>query len=133
MPVLHLKLTPQTRGINKMTLSNVIRSQNMTLQSVVINKPEATFDHDQIYVRLPFISSNQFHCGQNDKRGFLSFPTLKSTKGIDILNFNLKLDSDHVPETFEAELLDSDMNGITDNTKVSNVNLYFSYETHSLF
>ena len=134
MPCLHLRLTPNSNnGINKVFLSNPIRSQNFTLQTAIINKEGTGYAKSQIYVRLPMISSNQFHSG--DKLGFLSFPTQKSTAGIEVLNFGdgLKMETDHIPEVFEAQLYDADLGGITSSTHFTSIDLYFSYDTHSLF
>ena len=134
MPTLHLRLTPNSNnGINKVFLSNPIRSQNFTLRTAIINKVGTGFAHSQIFVRLPFISSNQFHSG--DKLGFLSFPTQKSTAGIEILNFGagLPVEVDHVAEVFECAIYDSNLAGITSSTHFTSIDLYFSYETHSLF
>ena len=134
MPTLHLKIVPTANsGINKVFLSNPIRSQNLTLQSVIINKAGAGFAKSQIFIRLPFLSANQFHSG--DKLGFLSFPTQKSTAGIESYSFGggLKLETDHIPEVFEAQLLDEDMSPITSSTHFTSIDLYFSYESHSLF
>ena len=134
MPSLHLKIVPTANsGINKVLLSNPIRSQNLTLQSVIINKVGAGYAKSQIYVRLPFLSANQFHSG--DKLGFLSFPTQKSTAGIEIFSFGggLKLETDHIQEVFECQLLDEDLAPITSSTHFTSIDLYFSYDTHSLF
>ena len=134
MPCLHLRLTPNSnKGINKVFLSNPIRSQNFTLQSAIINKGGSGYAKSQIYVRLPFISSNQFHSG--DKLGFISFPTQKSTAGIETMNFGagLKMETDHIPEVFEAQLYDADLGGIVSSTHFTSIDLYFSYDTHSLF
>ena len=134
MPCLHLRLTPTSNnGINKVFLSNPIRSQNFTLQSAIINKVGSGYAKSQIYVRLPFISSNQFHSG--DKLGFISFPTQKSTAGIETMNFGagLKMETDHIPEVFEAQLYDADLGGIVSSTHFTSIYLYFSYDTHSLF
>ena len=128
MPTLHLRIKPNTNnGINKIFLSNTIRSQNLTLHSVIINKAGTGFAHSQIYIRLPFLSAN--------KLGFLTFPTEISTKGIETYSFGsgLMLDADHVPEVFECQLMDSDLAGITSSTHFTSVDLYFSYESHSLF
>ena len=134
MPTLHLRITPTAnRGINKIFLSNPIRSQNLTLHSVIITKSGNGYNENQIYLRIPFLSSNQFHSG--DKLGFLTFPTAKGTKDIEILNFGsgLKLECDHIPEQFEVQLLDSSLEGFTDTTHFDSVDLYFSYDSHSLF
>ena len=134
MPTLHLKIVPTANsGINKVLLSNPIRSQNLTLQSVIINKVGTGYAKSQIYIRLPFLSANQFHSG--DKLGFLSFPTQKSTAGIEIFSFGggLKLETDHIPEVFECQLLDEDLTPITSSTHFTSIDLYFSYDTHSLF
>tara|TARA_R110002049_G_scaffold80391_1_gene204425 strand:- start:4040 stop:4444 length:405 start_codon:yes stop_codon:yes gene_type:complete len=134
MPTLHLKIVPNSNsGINKVFLSNPIRSQNLTLQSAIINKVGSGYAKSQIYIRLPFLSANQFHSG--DKLGFLSFPTQKSTAGIESYTFGggLKLETDHIPEVFEAQLLDEDMSPLTSTTHFTSIDLYFSYESHSLF
>lgn len=134
MPTLHLKIVPTTNaGINKVFLSNPIRSQNLTLQSVIINKVGTGYAKSQIYIRLPFLSANQFHSG--DELGYLSFPTQKSTAGIESHSFGggLKLETDHVPEVFECQLLDEDLAPITSVTHFTSVDLYFSYDTNSLF
>jgi len=134
MPCLHLRLTPNSNnGITKVFLSNPIRSQNFVLQSAIINKAGTGYAKSQIFIRLPFISSNQFHSG--DKLGFISFPTQVSTAGIEVLNFGagLKMETDHIPEVFEAQLYDADLAGITSSTHFTSIDLYFSYDTHSLF
>ncbi len=60
MPTLHLKIVPTANsGINKVFLSNPIRSQNLTLQSVIINKAGTGFAKSNVYIRLPFLSANQ--------------------------------------------------------------------------
>ena len=134
MPTLHLRITPNSNaGINKVFLSNPIRSQNLTLQTAVINKAGASFAHSQIYLRLPFLSANQFHSG--DKLGYLTFPTAKSTAGMEIMGFGggLKLETDHIPAVFECQLLDGDLVGVTSSTHFTSVDLYFSYESSGLF
>lgn len=134
MPTLHLRITPTSNnGINKVFLSNTIRSQNLTLHSVVINKAGASFAHSQIFIRLPFLSANQFHSG--DKLGFLSFPTQLNTAGIEQYSFGsgLLLEADHIPEVFECQVMDGDLAGLTSSTNFTSVDLYFSYESHSLF
>lgn len=134
MPTLHLKIVPTTNaGINKIFLSNPIRSQNLTLQSAIINKVGTGYAKSQVFVRIPFLSANQFH--SNDKTGFLSFPTAKSTAALETLSFGggLKLDADNVPEVFEVQLLDEDLAPITSTTHFTSIDLYFSYDTHSLF
>ena len=134
MPTLHLRITPNSNlGINKVFLSNPIRSQNLTLQSAIINKAGASFAHSQIYLRLPFLSANQFHSG--DKLGYLTFPTAKSTAGMEIMGFGggLKLETDHIPAVFECQLLDGDLVGVTSSTHFTSVDLYFSYESSGLF
>ena len=133
MPTLHLRLVPNAdNGINKVFLSNPIRSQNLTLQSCIINKEGASFAHSQIFIRIPFLSSSQFH--STDKLGYLTFPTMKNTKGLEILNFgNLLMEADHIPEVFECQLLDGDLEGIKSDTNFTSVDLYFSYQSHSLF
>jgi len=134
MPTLHLKIVPTANaGINKVFLSNPIRSQNLTLQSVIINKAGAGYAKSQVYIRLPFLSANQFHSG--DKLGFLSFPTQVSTAGIESTSFGggLKLETDHIQEVFECQLLDGDLAPMTSATHFTSVDLYFSYDTHSLF
>jgi len=134
MPTLHLRITPNTNnGITKVFLSNPIRSQNLTLHSAIINKAGASFAHSQIYIRLPFLSSNQFH--STDRKGYLTFPTQKNTAGIETYNFGsgLLLETDHIPETFELQLLDGNSAAITSATNFTSIDLYFSYETHSLF
>ena len=134
MPTLHLRITPNSnQGLNKVFLSNPIRSQNLTLQSAIINKAGASFAHSQIFVRLPFLSANQFHSG--DKLGFLSFPTAKSTAGLETIGFGggLKLETDHIPEVFECQLLDANLAGITSSTHFTSLDLYFSYESSGLF
>ena len=134
MPTLHLRISPNSNnGISKISLSNPIRSQNFTLQSAVINKAGASYAKSQIYIRLPFLSANQFHSG--DKLGYLSFPTAKSTAGIESISFGggLKLETDHIPEVFEVQLLDGDLVGLTSSTHFTSVDLYFSYESSGLF
>jgi len=134
MPTLHLKIVPTANsGINKVFLSNPIRSQNLTLQSVIINKAGTGFAKSQIFIRLPFLSANQFHSG--DKLGYLSFPTQKSTAGIETISFGggLKLETDHIPEVFECQLMDGDLSPMTSVTHFTSVDLYFSYDSHSLF
>lgn len=134
MPTLHLHIVPDSNlGINKVYLSAPIRSQNLTLQSVVINKAGASFAHSQIFVKLPFLNANQFHTSL--KRGYLSFPTAKSTAGIETIAFGggLKLETDHVPEVFEVQVLDANLAGITSSSHFTSVDLYFSYESSGLF
>ena len=134
MPTLHLKVQPSSKnGITKIFLSNPIRSQNLRLQSAIINKAGAGYAESQVFIRLPFLSANQFH--SSDKLGYLTFPTQASTAGIETYNFGagLNLETDHIPSVFEVQLLDSNVQGLTSSTHFTSVDLYFSYDTHSLF
>ena len=134
MPTLHCKIVPTTnQGINKLTLSNNIRSQKLTLQSAVITIDGTGFNHNAIYVRLPFLSSNQFH--STDQLGYLAFPVLKNTKQLQTFNFGggLSMPCDHISETFEAQIFDEDLAGLTSSTHFTSIDLYFSYESAGLF
>ena len=134
MPTLYISVKPNANnGINKILLSNPLRSQKMKLLTAVINKQGAGYNQSKVHIRIPFLSSNQFNSGE--KTGYLTLSTEKSTKGIEVINFGLGLDlpCDHVNEVFECQLLDENSQGITNNTHFTSVDLYFSYETSSLF
>jgi len=134
MPTLHIRALPNDNGgITKVRLSNDIRSQNLRLLMVVIHKPNANYSGDNIGVRLPFLSSNQFH--STLRKGELTFPTDKHTKYTQLeFGSGLPLECDHIDEAMEIVLVDQDGAGITSTANVIDfVDLYFSYETHSLF
>jgi len=133
MPTLHISLRPASQGINKIALSNPLRSQNLTLQYAVVNKAGAGFAHNQIFVRLPFASASQIH--SSVRRGYLAIPTQASTAGMETHSFGsgLPVEADHVPEVFEAQILDANGDAITSNTHFTSLDLYFAYESHSLF
>jgi len=133
MPTLHLRLVPTANnGIQKVFLSNPIRSQDLTLQSVVVSQKGNGYNQSAVYVRIPFLSSNQFHSG--DKKGFLTFPVGHSS-GLDHFSFGsgLRLECDHIQEVFECQLLDASLAGITDDTHFTSIDLYFSYKSAGLF
>lgn len=133
MPTLHLRLVPTANnGIQKVFLSNPIRSQDLTLQSAVVSQKGNGYNQSSVYVRIPFLSSNQFH--SSDKKGFLTFPVGHSA-GLDHFSFGsgLRLEADHIPEVFECQLLDSNLAGITDDTHFTSIDLYFSYKSAGLF
>lgn len=134
MPTLHIRALPNDNGgITKVRLSNDIRSQNLRLLHVVIHKPNSNYTGDSIGVRLPFLTSNQFH--STYKKGVLVFPTDKHSKH-DHLVFGtgLPLECDHIDEVMEIVLVDDDGVGITATANtIDYVDLYFAYETHSLF
>ena len=133
MPTLHLLLQPGDKGITKCLLSNPLKAQKLHLHSVVINKQAAGYAGSQIFVRLPFASASQIH--SNHQRGFLCLPTQISTSGMEVHNFSdgLPIECDNIPESFECQLLQSDMTPFTSNTDLLDVHLYFGYETASLF
>ena len=134
MPTLALRLTPNShKGITKCLLSNPLKAQNLRLHSVVINKQAAGYAGDHILIRLPFASASQFHT--NEKKGFIHIPTQISSSGMETHNFSdgLPIECDNIPESFEAVLLKNDMTPFTSNANLVSVDIYFGYETHSLF
>lgn len=134
MPTLHLKALPNDNGgITSVRLSNDIRSQNLRLLMAVIHKPNATYSGNSIGVQLPFLGADQFHSSY--RRGELTFPTDKHTKYTQLeFGSGLPLECDHINEAFDIKLVDDNGVGITATANVIDyVDLYFSYETHSLF
>jgi len=133
MPTLHLRLTPNTNGITKCLLSNPLKAQKFRLHSIVINKQSNGYNHGHIYLRIPFATASQVHT--SDKKGYLLVPTAKSKSGLEIQNFSdgLPIEADNIPQSFECQLLQADMTPFTSNTNLLAVDLYYGYESHSLF
>jgi len=133
MPTLHLKITPNSfGGKNKIILSNPIRAQDLVLTTATIMKPNTSYTGGSVKIIMPFMSSNQFH--SNDRKGFLTIPVDKSSRftNVDFGN-GLRLDADHIDEVFTVVLCDQDGEPITATTNMTEVHLFFSYTTHSLF
>jgi len=134
MPTLHLRLTPNANnGITKCLLSNPLKAQKFRLHSIVVNKQSNGYNHGHIYLRIPFATASQVHT--TDKKGYLLIPTAKSTSGMEIHNFSdgLPIEADNIPQSFECQLLQADMTPFTSNTNLLSVDLYYGYESHSLF
>jgi len=135
MPTLHIRaLKNDNRGITKVRLSNDIRSQHLRLLTAIIQRSSNSFTGDSVGVRLPFLSSDQFH--STLRRGELQFPVDKlSGSRLTVINFGqgLPLDCDHINEAFEVQLVDENGAGLTSSGNMDFVDLYFSYETASLF
>ena len=75
------------------------------------------------------------HCSSL-RKGELQFPVDKlSGSRITVLNFGsgLPLEIDHIDEAFTIKLVNASGVGITTSDNMDFVDLYFSYETHSLF
>jgi len=135
MPTLHIRaLKNDNRGITKVRLSNDIRSQHLRLLTAIIQRSSNSFTGDSVGVRLPFLSSDQFH--STLRRGELQFPVDKlSGSRLTVINFGqgLPLDCDHINEAFDVQLVDENGAGLTSSGNMDFVDLYFSYETSSLF
>ena len=131
MPILHIKLTPANGGITKVILDRDIRSQEMVLRKAVIVKPNTTYSQGSFKVRLPFLAGNEIH--SNDSRSFLTLPNDAEKKFVS-LDFNLKVGAEHIPNEFEAQVVDSTNTNITSTTNMYNeIHLYFDYNSNSLF
>ncbi len=133
MPTLILRMSPGPEGITKIHLSNPLRSQNLTLQYAAINKIANGYTQNHIFVRLPFASASQIH--NPTRRGYLLLPTQPSTAGLETHSFGggLPVEADNIPEVFECQLLDGAGNPLTNAANIVSVDLFFAYETHSLF
>ena len=131
MPILHIKLTPNTGGITKVVLDRDIRSQDMVLRKITVLKPNTSYAQTSYKVRLPFLAGNEIH--SNDSRSFLTVPNNTATHFID-LDFNLKVGTEHIPNEFEAQVVDSNNSNIVSSTNTYNeINLFFDYQSNSLF
>lgn len=130
MPILHLRITPDTDGLTKVTLSNTIRGQQVRLMKAVIVKPNTSYTDANCKVRLPFLTGQEIH--SNDLRGFLTIPNDPASQFVNI-DFNLNIGADHIPEVFEAQLVDASGDNITSTANFTSVDLYFDYLTNSLY
>ncbi len=133
MPTLHIRVSPGPDGLTKIHLSNPLRSQKLQLEYATISKSGNGYAQNHIFLRLPFASASQIHTAT--RRGYLLLPTQASASGLETHSFGsgLPVEADHIPEVFEAQLLDSTGAPITSSSNIAAVDLYFSYETHSLF
>ena len=134
MPTLHLRLTPNANnGKTTIKLSNPLKSQNFHLHSAIIVKTGTGYNGGHIYIRLPFASASQFHT--SDKKGLLLIPTMPGVAGMEQHSFSdgLPLEVDALEEEFVCELLQNDLTPFTSSANLKSVDLYFGYETHSLF
>jgi len=133
MPVLHICLIPGPDGLTKIHLSNPLRSQKLRLEYAAISKAANGYAQNHLFIRLPFASASQIHTAT--RRGYLLLPTQASTTGLETHSFGsgLPVECDHIPEVFEAQILDSTGSPLTSATNIAAIDLYFSYETHSLF
>ena len=131
MPILHIKLSPSQNGITKVVLDRDIRSQEMVLRKVTIIKPNTSYTQSSYKVRLPFLAGSEIH--SNDARSFLTLPNHLASQFVD-LDFNLKVGSEHIPNEFEAQVVDSNGANITTSTNTyTEIHLYFDYKSNSLF
>lgn len=131
MPILHIKLTPNTNGITKVVLDRDIRSQEIILRKAVILKPNTNYTQGSFKVRLPFLAGNEIH--SNDSRSFLTLPNHYASRVVDT-DFNLKVGAEHIPNEFEAQVVDSNNSNIISSTNTyTEIHLYFDYTSNSLF
>lgn len=135
MPTLHLRALPNDNGgVTSVRLSNDIRSQNLRLLSVVIQRASNSYTDNSVGVQLPFLGADQFHSSL--RKGELQFPVDKlSGSRMTIINFGqgLPLEIDHINENFDIKLVNASGEGITTSGNMDFVDLYFAYESHSLF
>lgn len=131
MPILHIKLTPNSGGITKVVLDRDIRSQDMVLRKITVLKPNMNYSQNSYKVRLPFLAGNEIH--SNDSRSYLTIPNNYASRVIDT-DFNLKVGAEHIPNEFEAQVVDSNNSNIESTTNTYNeIHLYFDYTSNSLF
>ncbi len=131
MPILHIKLTPNSNGITKVVLDRDIRSQDMVLRKITITKPNTNYTQPSIKIRLPFLAGNEIH--SNDSRSFFTVPNDVSQRFVNV-DFNLKVGAEHIPNEFEAQVVDSNNANIVSSTNTyDEIHLYFDYQSNSLF
>lgn len=135
MPTLLIRASSNDNGgITSVRLSNDIRSQNLRLLTAVIQRSSNSYTDNSVGVQLPFLGADQFH--SSVRKGELTFPVDKlSGSRLTVLNFGngLPLECDHINEAFDVKLVNASGVGLTTTDNMDFVDLYFSYETHSLF
>lgn len=131
MPLLHLKIIPGSKGLTQFNIHQPIKAQNIYLRNAcaVLANAGATAG-DSIKVDIPWLAGREVNT--SDYNGFLTIPLDPDSKWTNI-NFDVKLGNEHIPETFECQLLDNSNAPITATTNVKALHLYFQYETNSLF
>ena len=131
MPILHIQLTPGANGITKVILDRDLRSQEMHLRKAVIIKPNTSYALGNFKVRLPFLVGNEVHT--NDNRSYLTLPNDPEKKFVN-LDFDLRVGAEHIPNEFEAQVVNANGENITSSTNTFNtIDLYFDYTSNTLF
>ena len=130
MPTLLIRLQPTASGVIPLQLPQQIRSQKMVLNKVMVTKSATNATETFFSIQIPELFHECVNVGS--KRGCFCVPLSKDARLEDI-TFSLPFGAQNLSTVMSARLYDYNGNLMTNTSHITDVFLYFSYSSNSLF